>query len=79
MEVVEAQNVKEILFDAETGRPIRPIAEQTAVGGPTPSSTHSKPKASSSGSNSEAPPQIDIDLSKAAEEFPINFTDAHKK
>ena len=41
MEIVEAQGVREVLFDAETGRPIRPTTNDAA--GPTLHSTPTAP------------------------------------
>jgi len=69
MEIVEAQTVHEVLFDADTGRPIRPVAEQTAAGGPTPSAH--KPQ-HDDGNDTPA----NNDASKMLEEFPVNFNDA---
>jgi hypothetical protein len=39
MEIVEAESVREALFDPDTGRPIRQMVEATSVAGPavTPS------------------------------------------
>ena len=39
MEIVEAQNVREVQFDAETGKPIRHLVDADSVSGPavTPS------------------------------------------
>jgi hypothetical protein len=76
MEVVEAQNVKEVLFDAETGRPIRPVAEQTRVGGPAPT-THSLPGVGDT-APTDAKPHNPSDAAKLLDEFPINFNDPHK-
>jgi pilus assembly protein CpaB len=70
MEVVEAQQVHEVLFDADTGRPIRPVAEQS--GGPAPQIN----KSQSSGGN-DTPPSANNDASKMLEEFPVNFNDAN--
>jgi Flp pilus assembly protein CpaB len=75
MEVVEAQNVHEVLFDADTGKPIRPVAEQTGVSGPTPQSL---PKPKSEGGDSELP-SPSSDASKLLEDFPINFNDPKGK
>jgi pilus assembly protein CpaB len=69
MEVVEAQDVREVLFDADTGRPIRPVAEQIGVGGPTP---HTNPSQSN---GNDSPSDGDNDASKMLEEFPVNFND----
>jgi pilus assembly protein CpaB len=69
MEVVEAQEVHEVLFDAETGRPIRGEGEQTGAGGPTP---HARKPAGDAG---DAPGDANNDASKMLEEFPVNFND----
>jgi len=71
MEVVEAQDVREVLFDADTGKPIRPAADQTGVGGPSPHAHKS------SGDGNDAPANADNDASKMLEEFPVNFNDAN--
>jgi pilus assembly protein CpaB len=74
MEIVEAQGVREVLFDAITGRPINYTGETSAVAGPTlgPSikSKKSTKDTSTSSSNSDASNMLD--------EFPINL-DALKK
>jgi pilus assembly protein CpaB len=77
MEVVEAQNVKEVLFDAETGRPIRPVAEQTGTGGPAPT-THSLPTGVGDPAPNDANPHNPSDAAKLLDDFPINFNDPHK-
>jgi pilus assembly protein CpaB len=69
MEVVEAQDVREVLFDAETGRPIRPEADQAKAGGPTP---HARKSQAAGG---DAPADSANDASKMLEEFPVNFND----
>ncbi len=77
MEVVEAQNVREVLFDADTGRPVRPIAEQTGAGGPTP---HASGKPHKGDAGNDEPAHTDkSDATDLLEEFPINFNDARKK
>jgi pilus assembly protein CpaB len=67
MEIVEAQAVREVIFDGTTGRPIRQMTESTPAGptlkptpaeGPTPASDGDKPE-------------------KGSEPFPIDFN-AHK-
>jgi len=59
MEIVEAQDVREVLFDGETGRPIRQETKASTVSGPTLNS-------------SEAGPSPTGD-DKASESFPIDF------
>ena len=72
MEIVEAQGVREVLFDVETGRPIHRAGETSATAGPTldtpAKSNHSKKDA----------PTESSDTSKLLDEFPINL-DALKK
>lgn len=66
MEIVEAQDVREMLFDAETGRPIRVSAEEAAASGPkvaTPVST--SPAGGDTGSAADAEKMLDS--------FPIDF------
>lgn len=65
MEIVEAQAVREVLFDVETGRPIHPTGDPAATAGPT---IHSSDKPNA---DSEAPAQGDA--TKMLDEFPINF------
>jgi pilus assembly protein CpaB len=69
MEIVEAQAVHEVLFDAETGRPIRPVAEQTGANGPTPSAHKAR-------NDDGIDTPTNNDASKMLEEFPVNFNDA---
>jgi pilus assembly protein CpaB len=66
MEIVEAQDVREVLFDAETGKPIRKLVEDT--GGPrvTPATPASYP-----GSNGSSDSDTDVD--KMLDEFPIDL------
>ena len=60
MEIVEAQDVREMLFDPETGKPIRKSDEQTGSAGPTVTPSIS-PGAKSDGSDNPL------------DEFPIDF------
>jgi pilus assembly protein CpaB len=78
MEIVQAQDVHEVLFDADTGRPIRPVAEQTGVAGPTP---HIAPQSQSDGGGNDEPTTGtgNSDASKMLDEFPVNFNDLRKK
>ena len=64
MEIVEAQDVREMLFDAATGKPIREPAAQSGAPGPrvTPSQ--------SPGSPTGKPPS---DADKMLDDFPIDF------
>jgi len=68
MEIVEAQGVREMMFDGQTGRPIHTPGENKTVAGPTLDAS-AKPL----GSNDAAAPG---DASKSLDQFPINF-DAH--
>ncbi|HEX3599649.1 MAG TPA: Flp pilus assembly protein CpaB [Lacipirellulaceae bacterium] len=65
MEIVEAQGVREMLFDSDTGRPIHPAKDSANGGGPTINS------APTTHSDSDAAPHGDA--SKMLEQFPINF------
>ena len=69
MEIVEAQDVREALFDAETGKPIRPEVEERGAGGPavTPS-----PSPAAAPANGETAPAVN-DAEEGPEDFPIDF------
>jgi len=71
MEVVEAQKVSEVLFDSETGRPIRSSAESASGAGPTLRPTPAGPNAAPAGPTPAA-------TDKMLEEFPIDFGDHSK-
>ncbi len=64
MEIVEAQNVREMEFDADTGRPLRPVSGRAAAVGPTldPNGVPSGAAAPSSG-----------DADKMLDDFPIDL------
>jgi pilus assembly protein CpaB len=64
MEIVEAQDVREVLFDADTGKPIRPVATEQENVGPrvTPATPASYPTGDSA-SSSDA----------SLDDFPIDF------
>jgi pilus assembly protein CpaB len=66
MEIIEAQNFREALFDAETGRPIRGVQEQTLPG---PMVTPSQSPASLG----PVPGDVTGDPEKPLEGFPIDF------
>ena len=71
MEIVEAQAVREVLFDSDTGRPLRPVSNK-AVGGPAVSPSPS-PGVVGAGSD-PSPTEIEIDESDTSPEgFPIDF------
>ncbi len=67
MEIIEAQNFREVLFDADTGKPIRERHEPT-LPGPTVGSSQS-PTLPTSTNQSE----ISGEAEKALENFPIEF------
>jgi Flp pilus assembly protein CpaB len=66
MEIIEAQNFREALFDAETGRPLRTFHEPTSPG---PEITPSQ----SPGAPGAVPGDVPVDPEKALEGFPIDF------
>jgi pilus assembly protein CpaB len=68
MEIVEAQNVREMHFDAETGKPIRQLVDAATVSGPavTPSLSPAAAGVSSPGASPDGAEQL-------LEDFPINF------
>ncbi len=66
MEVVEAQAVREVLFDSDTGQPIRSSAQSTTPAGPT---LHPMSEFPASGGPAPAPAAPD----KLLEEFPVDF------
>jgi pilus assembly protein CpaB len=68
MEIVEAMNVREMLFDAETGRPIRQLVEEPISSGPSVTPSLSPAAASPADSSAAA-----ADAAKALDDFPINF------
>ena len=82
MEVVEAQGVREVLFDAETGRPVHP-ANDTA--GPTPNSNSATPAGPVPAGTSPAtapaagaaPAAAPASADKMLEEFPVEFNQPH--
>jgi pilus assembly protein CpaB len=71
MEIVEAQDIREVLFDAETGKPIRKMVEEAAGVGPrvTPATPASYPTPS--------PGAASTDAEGSLGDFPIDF-DAQK-
>jgi pilus assembly protein CpaB len=94
MEIVEAAEVHEVLFDAETGKPIRPVSEQTSANGTSGASGTSQHASTKSHKTREkktdAPSFIGGDQptdvpgagdgdSTSLEEFPINLNDLRKK
>jgi pilus assembly protein CpaB len=78
MEIVEAQGVREVLFDAETGRPVHPGAESAA--GPVP---HSGPPAGPVPTSTSAPPAAAPSAGdkpsgdKMLDDFPVEFNQPH--
>jgi pilus assembly protein CpaB len=78
MEIVEAQGVREVLFDAETGRPVRPATDTAA--GPTPhSSTPAGPVPTSTSATPAAAPTTGDKPSgdKMLDDFPVEFNQPH--
>jgi len=65
MEIVEAQDVREVLFDIETGRPIRTASEESA-GGRVTATPASYPTPSDDGSDAAA-------ADKLLDDFPIDL------
>jgi pilus assembly protein CpaB len=65
MEIVEAQDVREVLFDAATGKPIRKMVEESVGPRVTPASPASYPTGGSSDSAADADKMLD--------EFPIDL------
>ena len=74
MEIVEAQGVREVLFDPETGRPIRSDAGSGAAG-PTLPVVPAAPSATSAAP--AAPAAAPSDSDKGTEDFPIDFNQPH--
>jgi pilus assembly protein CpaB len=80
MEIVEAQGVREVLFDAETGRPIRatndaggPTLHPTsAPAGPVPTGD-AAPAAPAAAATPAAPAAAAPAAEKMLEEFPVEF------
>jgi pilus assembly protein CpaB len=68
MEIVEAQAVREMLFDGETGKPIRQLVEAPITSGPSVTPSLS-PTATSAGSSLVAPGDAD----KMLDNFPIDL------
>jgi pilus assembly protein CpaB len=68
MEIVEAQNVREMLFDSETGKPIRQLVEAPVTSGPSVTPSPSPAAAGASGS-AVAPG----DAGKMLDDFPIDL------
>lgn len=71
MEIVEAQGVREVLFDAETGRPIRPATNDAA--GPTLPTAPAAPAGPIPTAAGAAP----ADAEKMLDEFPVDFNQPH--
>jgi pilus assembly protein CpaB len=70
MEIVEAQGVREILFDPETGRPVRGTND---AAGPT---LHSAPTVPA-GPSPSAGPTPAVNAEKMLDEFPVDFNESH--
>ena len=65
MEIIEAQDVREVMFDGETGRPIRQASSTSNAGGPTPDSSAAGPTGKAGAKKSKADKELD--------EFPVEF------
>jgi pilus assembly protein CpaB len=65
MEIVEAQDVREVLFDPDTGKPIRKMVEESAAG------PHVTPATPASFPNKET---TNRDAEAILDDFPIDFT-----
>jgi pilus assembly protein CpaB len=85
MEIVEAQGVREVLFDAETGRPVRPTNDAAgptlhpAPAGPTPTADPA-PSAQAAPATAAAPPTAPAAApatEKMIEDFPVEFNQPH--
>jgi pilus assembly protein CpaB len=75
MEIVEAQGVREVLFDAESGRPVRGASE---AAGPTLRSIPTPPAGPVPGGASVAPAaKSPAAADKMLEDFPIDFNQSH--
>jgi pilus assembly protein CpaB len=76
MEIVEAQDVREVLFDGETGKPIRNLVEDT--GGPhvTPASpaSYSSGPATDSGDAAEEAAEAASKADAVLDDFPIDLS-----
>jgi pilus assembly protein CpaB len=76
MEIVEAQGVREVLFDAETGRPVRPTNDAAgptlhpAPAGPTPTADPAPTAPAAPAAPATAPAPV---TEKMLEEFPVEF------
>jgi pilus assembly protein CpaB len=68
MEIVEAQSVREVHFDADTGKPIRQLVEQSMTAGPSVTPSLS-PAASGDGKTGAGPTEAE----KLLDDFPINL------
>lgn len=69
MEIVEAQDVRVMEFDAETGKPVREPGANT--GGPSVNAPSSGSGASAKGGDGTKPPAADPE--KTLDDFPIDF------
>jgi pilus assembly protein CpaB len=74
MEIVEAQNVREMLFDGETGKPIRQLVEAPITSGPSVTPSLS-PAVNGAGGAMVSPSDAD----KTLDDFPIDLRTKQKK
>jgi pilus assembly protein CpaB len=79
MEIVEAQGVREVLFDAETGRPVRPSVDTAP--GPTLHPTSSTPAGpvptGASAAPATPPAAAPASAEKVLDDFPVDFNQPH--
>jgi hypothetical protein len=83
MEIVEAQGVREVLFDPETGRPVRPTNDTagptlhstpSAPAGPTPTSDSATSAPAAAAPAAAPAPAV---TEKMLDEFPVEFNQPH--
>jgi hypothetical protein len=75
MEIVEAQDIREVEFDGETGKPIRKLVEDDGRPSVTPATpaSFSSGAASDSGDAEEEAPSAVKDAAAALDNFPIDL------
>jgi hypothetical protein len=71
MEIVEAQAVREVMFDGETGRPIRSASDNATPAGPTIHPAPAGPTPGPGPTPTSGPSTGAAD--KMLEEFPVEF------
>jgi pilus assembly protein CpaB len=73
MEIVEAQDVREMLFDSETGKPIRKMVEDTGMPRVTPASPASFPSDTGDASAESAAAAAASAANAVLDDFPIDL------